>query len=124
MFNGAGDSNVTGTTGNTVLNYDTLVGFTPGVDHIQVNGTAYEAFTSVKGGQLSDATFNADLSAAIGTSLTGNAAVFFTASSGDHANQTFLVINTDGVDGYQAGSDLVVYTAPAMDVTPPANTIG
>jgi Ca2+-binding RTX toxin-like protein len=128
LFGGAGHDTLVGGAGNDTfvfndgtesagLNYDTLVGFTRGEDVVEVNGQAYTNYSDVVGGQLDDATFDADLSNALGGSLMGDAAVFFTADSGNHAGQTFLVVNTDGVDGYQAGSDLVLFTTP-LDVAP------
>ena len=108
VFNSAAESNVTvGNGGAAVLNYDTLFGFTQGQDTIQVDGQTYATFTAGQNGRLDDATFNGDLAAAVGN-MTGNAAVTFTATSGSHAGETFLVLNTDGVAGYQAGSDLVL----------------
>lgn len=120
LFNSAADSNVTvGNGGAAVLNYDTLFGFTQGADTIQIDGQTYSTITAGQNGRLDDATFNEDLAAAIGN-LTGNAGVTFTATSGNHAGETFLVFNTDGQAGYQAGSDLVLHLAPASDLTPPA----
>ncbi|WP_294356828.1 VCBS domain-containing protein [uncultured Sphingomonas sp.] len=109
VFNGAADSASTG--------FDTILDFDRASDTIQVNGQTYASFTDQSGGQLSQNSFDADLSQAIGTTLTGTNGVFFTASSGDYAGQTFLVINTDGVDGYQAGSDLVIRTDPGAPVS-------
>ena len=115
LFNTAADSNVTaGTDGSSILNFDTLIGFSTAADTIQVDGQAYGNFGTIGGGQLSAGTFNSDLSSALGASLTGNAGVFFTADAGDFQGRTFLVINTDGVDGYQAGSDLVLAIEPLV----------
>jgi Ca2+-binding RTX toxin-like protein len=120
LFNSAADSNVTvGSNGAAVLNYDTLFGFTGGEDTIQVNGQSYDVFTAGQNGRLDDATFNDDLAAAFGN-IGGNAAVTFTATSGNHAGETFMVLNTDGVAGYQAGTDLVLHLAAVSDLTPPS----
>ncbi len=120
VFNSAADSNVTvGNGGAAVLNYDTLFGFTQGEDLIQVGGQTYDTATAGQNGRLDDATFNDDLAAAFGN-IGGNAVVTFTATSGNHAGETFLVVNTDGVAGYQAGSDLVLHLAPVGDLTPPS----
>ena len=108
VFNAAGDSASTG--------FDTILDFDRASDTIQVNGQTYASFTDQSGGQLSQASFDTDLSQALGTTLTGTNGVFFTASSGDYAGQTFLVVNTDGVDGYQQGSDLVIRTDPGAPV--------
>jgi len=123
VFNTAADSNVTvGAGGAAVLNYDTLFGFVSSEDAIQVNGLNYDIFNSGRGGQLDDATFNDDLARIFGSQV-GVSAITFTATSGNHAGETFLIVNTDGVDGYQAGSDLVVHLAPAADLLPPSTII-
>ncbi len=119
VFNSAAESNVTvGTGGAAVLNYDTLFDFTQGSDTIQVNGQTYASFTAGQNGRLDDATFNDDLATAVGN-IVGNAGVTFTATSGNHAGETFLVLNTDGVAGYQAGSDLVLSLAPVAVANSP-----
>ena len=109
VFNAAADSASTG--------FDTILDFDRASDTIQVNGQTYASFTDLSGGQLSQASFDTDLSSQLGTTLTGTNGVFFTASSGDYAGQTFLVVNIDGVDGYQQGSDLVIRTDPGAPVT-------
>lgn len=115
VFNASADSNVTaGTDGSSILNFDTLAGFSTAADTIQVDGQAYGNFSTIGGGQLSAGTFNSDLSSALGANLTGNGGVFFTADAGDFQGRTFLVINTDGIDGYQAGSDLVLAIEPMV----------
>lgn len=120
VFNSASESNVgVGNAGASVLNYDTLFGFTQGQDTIQVNGQTYAAFSAGLNGRLDDATFNANLATAV-SNLVGDAAATFTATSGNHAGETFLVINTDGVSGYQAGSDLVLQLASTIGLTPPS----
>jgi len=105
VFNEASDS--------ASRNYDTIVGFERGTDTIEVNGQSYGNYLDVTGGRLDDDSFDRDLSNALSTSLNGNAAVFFDAADGNHAGQTFVVINANGVDGYQAGADLVIHLQPA-----------
>ena len=129
LFGGAGADTLAGGAGadtflfndateSTSLGYDTLLDFERGVDTLQVNGRTYGNYADIAEGALSNASFDADLSAALGAGLSGDAGVFFTASEGDYAGFTFLVVNTDGVDGYQAGADLVVLVGqPAPDLT-------
>jgi hypothetical protein len=72
-------------------------------------------------GSLSTATFDADLSAALGTSaLAAGHAVFFTSDQGELSGQTFLVVDANGQAGYQAGEDYVIHMASA----PPADLSG
>lgn len=73
--------------------------------------------TSVSGGNLSKATFNADLEAAIGNSQLGVAhAVLFTPGTGDYAGKTFLIINVNGQTGYEANADLVVLLSSPVNL--------
>ena len=111
-FNAAGDS--------AGLNYDTVAGFVRGEDVIQVNGQVYNAYADVIGGRLDDSTFDADLGTALNASLINGAAVFFTADSGNHGGETFLVVDTNGIDGYQSGQDLVVNIVAAGAFQPVA----
>ena len=63
--------------------------------------------------------FNSDLShAADAAHLGKHHAVLFTPDSGDLSGTTFLVIDTNGVAGYQAGADLVIQlVSPVISAT-------
>lgn len=126
LFNEAADSNVApGTGGSAAQHYDTLFGFTQGEDVIIVGGQVFSTLTAGRDGRLDDASFNEDFGAAVGA-MTGRAAMTFTATSGNHAGETFLVLNTDGVAGYQAGSDLVLHLSSSAlpDIPVAALAIG
>ena len=99
LFNSAAESAST--------SFDSILDFDRTADRLQVNGQTYSNLPD-RSGTLSTATFDADLANAVGSALTGTDGVFFTANAGEFAGQTFAVLNTDGVDGYQAGQDLVV----------------
>ena len=59
-------------------------------------------------GSLSTATFDSNLAALLGPAHLGaDAAVLLTPSAGTLAGHTFLVEDTNGIAGYQAGKDLV-----------------
>ena len=63
---------------------------------------------AVHAGSLSTATFDSDLTAAIGAShLSADAAILFSPSAGTLAGNTFLIADENGVAGYQAGKDFV-----------------
>ena len=69
--------------------------------------TAIDA--AVNTGALSTATFDADLANAVGAAQLGaHHAVVFTADSGTLAHDVFLVIDANGIAGYQAGQDFVI----------------
>jgi len=78
----------------------------------------------VTSGKLSTATFNSDLAADLGaTKLGADHAVLFTASKGDLAGDTFLVVDLNGTAGYQAGQDLVIRLTGATGTLATANFI-
>ena len=95
------------------VNYDTINDFNFAAgDAISIAGFTPAAIASSATGALSTATFDADLSAALGTApggqpLLSDFATLFTATSGTLAGATFLVVNTSSNVGYSAG-DLVV----------------
>ena len=66
---------------------------------------------SVLAGALNEASFDADLAAAIGAGELGaHQAVLFAANSGtpELMSQRFLIVDVNGIAGYQAGADYVV----------------
>ena len=88
-------------------NYDRLLDFNFASDRIQISGQVHDTYATVANGALSTATFDANLASALNAQLIGGRAVFFTPNSGTLAGQTFLVVDANGVDGYQAGADYV-----------------
>jgi Ca2+-binding RTX toxin-like protein len=101
-YNDASDSTGSG--------FDTVVGFNFSVDEFSVPGTVSGIDTAVVSGTLSKGTMDADLAAAIDAAHLDNGhAVLFTPSAGGLAGRTFLIVDSNGVDGYQAGADLVMY---------------
>ena len=128
LFGGAGGDALRGGSGADVFvfdaasqstgrDFDQLLDFDYGSDRIEIAGQVHDTYRTVTGGTLDDATFDADLQAAVGAQLTGGAAVFFTADGGSFAGRTFLVLDADGIDGYLAGGDYVI------EVTPPPVTV-
>ncbi|MBC3941251.1 Calx-beta domain-containing protein [Sphingomonas albertensis] len=125
LFGGAGRDTLAGGAGNDVFvynaasessstGYDTLVGFTRGADVVQAAGIVRNTYGTDVTGRLDDASFDTDLGNAVRGSLTSGSAVFFNANAGNHQGETFLVVDANGIDGYQAGQDLV------MQIVPPA----
>ncbi|MES3101643.1 Calx-beta domain-containing protein [Sphingomonas faeni] len=123
LFGGAGRDTLTGGAGNDVFvynaasessstGYDTLVGFTRGADVVQVAGVVRNTYAADVTGRLDDVSFDTDLGNAVRGSLTSGSAVFFNASAGNHQGETFLVVDANGIDGYQAGQDLVMHIVP------------
>ncbi|MGI4732680.1 MAG: M10 family metallopeptidase C-terminal domain-containing protein, partial [Janthinobacterium lividum] len=98
---------------STGATFDTLADFTLGTDTINIAGQGQDSYTAVKGGSLSAASFDADLQSAVGAQLSTGHAVFFTATAGDYANQTFLVVDGNAAAGYQNGGDFVFHVPAA-----------
>ena len=106
-YNGANESTGSG--------YDRLVGLANGVDHIDLPGAITGIGATVASGTLNAASFNADLSAALGAAqLHAGEAVLFTPTSGSLSGTTFLVADANGIAGYQPDADFVFQL-----VTPP-----
>jgi Ca2+-binding RTX toxin-like protein len=97
---------------STSTSHDTIVGFDASIDSFVMVGSmalpgAIDA--TVTTGKQTSATFDADLSHALSASqLHAHDAVLYTPNSGNLAGHTFLVIDENGVAGYQAGQDLVI----------------
>lgn len=110
IYGGAGESSGTG--------YDTLAGFTPGTDHIDLPGTVSSFAAPIATGALSMASFDADLGAAT-AGLGAAQAAWFTPDTGDLAGTIFLIVDANGIAGYQPGQDYVfaVGGTPLADLT-------
>ena len=97
---------------STSTHYDTITGFKFGVDNFDIPGGAGVITginTKLTSGSLSTATFDANLASAISSSHLGaHHAVLFTPNSGTLSGATFLIVDLNGVAGYQTGSDLVI----------------
>ncbi|KAF0181745.1 MAG: hypothetical protein IV086_06660 [Hyphomonadaceae bacterium] len=93
---------------STSTNFDTLVGFNFRNTDMFDLPTAVTSVSTVNGGALDLANFDTDLSAALnaGVLSVGEAAVF-NPNAGSFAGQSFLVVDANGVAGYQAGEDYV-----------------
>lgn len=89
--------------------YDRIIGFSSDVDTFDFNFAVTGVGATVGSGALSTATFDANLAAAIGAGqLAANHAVLFQANAGDLAGKSFLIVDANGVAGYQAGADYVI----------------
>ncbi|MBV9692268.1 MAG: VCBS domain-containing protein, partial [Alphaproteobacteria bacterium] len=102
VYNAASDSTSTG--------FDKITDFDASQDFIKLNGFSVSAIDSeVTSGKLSYATFDSNLAHAVGAGQLGaHDAVLFTPDSGSLSGHTFLIVDLNGVAGYQAGQDLVI----------------
>lgn len=128
LVGGAGNDHLTGGLGYDVLDGGTghntyvynsvaestgstadLIGeFNVKFDHFQVPYAVTGIDAAITGGALYTASFDADLAAAVQGHLEPNHAILFTPDVGNCAGQTFLVVDQNGVAGYQVGGDLVM----------------
>ena len=95
---------------STSTRFDKVTNFDASADTFKLTGMSVNAVdTAITSGHLSGAHFDSDLSADVnGTDLAAHHAVLFTADSGNLSGHTFLVVDVNGVAGYQAGQDIVI----------------
>ena len=105
---------LSGDTRDTIQQFE----FGTSSDHDTIQFRAVSAIDGgVISGTLDDASFDTDLAAAIGAGQLGaNHAVLFTPGSGDETGQLFLIVDGNGVAGYQAGFDLVIELSGAASI--------
>lgn len=94
---------------STSIGHDTVVDFDAAVDHFVFDHAVTLIDTEITHGRLGKQ-FDGDLAkAADDTHLGAHHAVLFTASAGKYAGETYLVVDLNGVAGYQAGQDAVIH---------------
>jgi Ca2+-binding RTX toxin-like protein len=101
---------------STGSQYDTITGLDFAADRIDVpgaGGTINAIDSAIAAASLSSATFDSDLGAALSGNLGAHHALQMTANAGTLQGQSFLVVDLNGVAGYQAGQDLVIHLANA-----------
>ncbi len=124
FFSGLGADNFTGgalsdtfsfssAAASSGMLYDTITGLNFGLDKLDIPGSVgfVAAIDSsiVVGSLDSGSNFDSELTAAIGSSLGAHHAELFIPDSGSLSGKTFLIIDLNGVTGYQSGADLVIH---------------
>lgn len=100
------DAGVADSTGGA---HDKIKSFSGASDKIDLPSAVSGVDAAVNTGQLSTATFNADLETAIGGAQLGvSHAVLFRPDTGDLAGERFLIVDANGQAGYQADQDFVI----------------
>ncbi len=66
---------------------------------------------------INAATFDADLTTAMASTLQAHEAIYLTPNSGDLAGHNFLIVDGNGVAGYQAGADLVIELVDPLNLS-------
>ena len=95
-----------GAANSSGADYDIIADFDAASDKIdlEVGVTGFD--TAIQSGTLSDGSFSADLGAAL-TGLGVGHAVFYAPDAGDLSGQRFLIVDANGIAGYQEGEDYV-----------------
>ncbi len=102
---------------STGAGYDTLVGFDFAADRIDVVKAVKAIDATVASGALSSASIDTDLTAAFDSAHLGaRHAALFTPTSGTLSGHTFLIVDANGVAGYQAGADYVFDVTGALNI--------
>jgi Ca2+-binding RTX toxin-like protein len=93
---------------STSTSHDIITGFSATADAFDLDVTVTGINSEVTSGRLSTGNFDANLASAIGAGqLAAGHAVLFTPTVGSLAGHTFLIVDANGVAGYQAGQDYV-----------------
>jgi Ca2+-binding RTX toxin-like protein len=119
MFGGDGDDTFVyhGIVESRGVNYDTIVGFDAAHDTIAA-GVTINAVLAASGTLDSGANFTAEMATILTTGhLPAHDATLVTASGGNLAGDTFLVIDTNGTAGYQANADYVIQLSHSVDAS-------
>jgi large repetitive protein len=94
---------------STSRNYDTITDLDGSSDVLDLWFQVTGVDASITGGSIGSRRFDSDLASAVNsTKLAAHHAVLFTPSSGVPAGSKFLIVDANGVAGYQAGADLVI----------------
>ncbi|MEG3181230.1 M10 family metallopeptidase C-terminal domain-containing protein [Sphingomonas sp. LT1P40] len=100
--------------------YDTISGFDPNIDLLDFNFAVSGIAATVNGGSVAAGSMNADLTALLGAGQLGvGQAVLVNASSGSFVGQSILVVDANGVAGYQADQDYVIVLTTQLGTIPP-----
>lgn len=94
--------------------FDTLIGFDPAGDTIDLPGAVTGWTGNITTGHLTTSNFDTLLAAAVNGALQPNSAVLFTPDSGDYNGRIFAVIDANGDGNYTANADFVIeFVSPA-----------
>ena len=103
---------------STSRNYDTITDLDGSSDVLDLWFQVTGVDASITGGSLGSRRFDSDLAAAVnGTKLAVHHAVVYTPSSGVPAGSKLLIVDANGVAGYQAGADLVILLGAGSNLT-------
>jgi VCBS repeat-containing protein len=93
---------------STGSGFDTIEGFDPRADRIDLPGALTGWNGVLQTGFLSAASFDSDLAAAVDDRLDPGGAMLFRPDAGTFAGRTFLLADADGDGAYVAGADFLI----------------
>ncbi|HEY2071711.1 MAG TPA: calcium-binding protein [Rhizomicrobium sp.] len=103
---------------STGVAHDTITGFNGSYDKLDLDVTVTAVDATVASGRLSTSSFDTNLTAALTSAhLAAGHAVLFTPTIGNYSGHTLLVIDANGIAGYQAGQDYVIDITGATNLT-------
>jgi Ca2+-binding RTX toxin-like protein len=93
---------------STGLAHDVITDFSATVQTFDLDVTVTGINSEITSGKLTASNFDANLATAVSaTHLAAGHAVLFAPTTGSFAGHTFLIVDANGVAGYQAGQDYV-----------------
>lgn len=105
------------TSDSTGFACDTTLSFNASVDKFDLGTAVTGVDTKIVTGTLSDTSFDADLGTAVnGGNLAIGHAVLFDPDGGNQQSHIFLIVEANGVAGYQAGLDYVFQVDNAINM--------
>jgi Ca2+-binding RTX toxin-like protein len=129
LFGGNGADTLTGGGGSDTFVYtaasqssgairDNITDFDAASDKIQTPVTITGINTAITTGTLNTADFTAELTATVNAAhLAAHHAMEYTPNAGSYAGHHFLIIDLNGVAGYQANADLVIQLTNPLHMT-------
>lgn len=92
---------------STGSNFDQIFGFNANQDKIDFLGEV-GAYSDTALGTLNESSFDATLTSGLANVLGAGEWALFDATGGDMNGRRFLIVDANGVDGYQSGEDYVI----------------
>ncbi|HTQ14239.1 MAG TPA: calcium-binding protein [Rhizomicrobium sp.] len=103
---------------STSTTHDIITGFAANTERFDLDVTVTGVNGAMHSGMLRAKAFDADLTTAVDAAhLAAGHAVLFTPSSGNLAGHTYLIVDANGVAGYQAGQDYVMEIVSGTHLT-------
>jgi Ca2+-binding RTX toxin-like protein len=97
-----------GSLDSTGLAYDTIVGFDANTEKFDFIQRVTAVNATIHGGSLTTANFDGDIGTAVNGHLGAYHAILFEPTSGDFAGSIFLIVDGNGIAGYNGSDDFAI----------------